>query len=127
MSASRAAISGVVSARAATGAVSDQEAPTATASAHNDLLMILAAVLRYGLGPSKDQAMAKTKTTTDQAPAQSETNASGAKDAARDSKEDDGKRVEAARARLGAAGRNDPCPCGSGKKYKKCCGGATVN
>jgi uncharacterized protein len=24
-------------------------------------------------------------------------------------------------------GRNDPCPCGSGKKYKKCCGGATVN
>jgi uncharacterized protein len=24
-------------------------------------------------------------------------------------------------------GRNDPCPCGSGKKYKKCCGGAMVN
>ena len=22
-------------------------------------------------------------------------------------------------------GRNDPCPCGSGKKYKKCCGQAT--
>ncbi len=22
------------------------------------------------------------------------------------------------------AGRNDPCPCGSGKKYKKCCGSA---
>jgi len=21
-----------------------------------------------------------------------------------------------------SAGRNDPCPCGSGKKYKKCCG-----
>lgn len=21
-------------------------------------------------------------------------------------------------------GRNDPCPCGSGKKYKRCCGGA---
>jgi len=20
------------------------------------------------------------------------------------------------------AGRNDPCPCGSGKKYKQCCG-----
>ncbi|MGM0381724.1 MAG: SEC-C metal-binding domain-containing protein, partial [bacterium] len=20
-------------------------------------------------------------------------------------------------------GRNDPCPCGSGKKYKYCCGG----
>jgi uncharacterized protein YecA (UPF0149 family) len=24
-------------------------------------------------------------------------------------------------------GRNDPCPCGSGKKYKKCCGAAMVN
>jgi uncharacterized protein len=24
-------------------------------------------------------------------------------------------------------GRNDQCPCGSGKKYKKCCGRATVN
>ena len=22
------------------------------------------------------------------------------------------------------AGRNDPCPCGSGKKFKKCCGAA---
>jgi hypothetical protein len=22
-------------------------------------------------------------------------------------------------------GRNDPCPCGSGKKYKKCCGKQT--
>jgi hypothetical protein len=22
----------------------------------------------------------------------------------------------------GKAGRNDPCPCGSGKKHKKCCG-----
>lgn len=21
-----------------------------------------------------------------------------------------------------ATGRNDPCPCGSGRKYKKCCG-----
>jgi preprotein translocase subunit SecA len=24
------------------------------------------------------------------------------------------------------AGRNDPCPCGSGKKYKKCCGANVV-
>jgi len=24
-------------------------------------------------------------------------------------------------------GRNDPCPCGSGKKYKHCCGSATIN
>jgi hypothetical protein len=27
---------------------------------------------------------------------------------------------EEARTRLGATGRNDACPCGSGKKYKKC-------
>src|SRR4051794_8424792 len=24
--------------------------------------------------------------------------------------------------RPGQVGRNDPCPCGSGKKFKKCCG-----
>ncbi len=24
--------------------------------------------------------------------------------------------------RVEKVGRNDPCPCGSGKKYKKCCG-----
>ena len=23
-------------------------------------------------------------------------------------------------------GRNDPCPCGSGKKYKHCCGAITI-
>jgi hypothetical protein len=23
--------------------------------------------------------------------------------------------------------RNEPCACGSGKKYKRCCGGATVD
>jgi len=27
--------------------------------------------------------------------------------------------VTAPRAKIG---RNEPCPCGSGKKYKKCCG-----
>ncbi|MEW6094070.1 MAG: SEC-C metal-binding domain-containing protein [Chloroflexota bacterium] len=25
------------------------------------------------------------------------------------------------RPRKKKAGRNDPCPCGSGRKYKKCC------
>jgi hypothetical protein len=42
-----------------------------------------------------------------------------------------GESTEAARIARGKAprltstkiGRNDPCPCGSGKKYKKCCGG----
>ena len=24
--------------------------------------------------------------------------------------------------KLPKVGRNDPCPCGSGKKFKKCCG-----
>jgi uncharacterized protein len=24
-------------------------------------------------------------------------------------------------------GRNDPCPCGSGKKFKQCCGGTTLH
>ncbi len=27
--------------------------------------------------------------------------------------------------KMSKIGRNDPCPCGSGKKYKKCCYGAT--
>jgi len=30
--------------------------------------------------------------------------------------------VEPIHNRLPKVGRNDPCPCGSGKKYKKCCG-----
>jgi len=32
-------------------------------------------------------------------------------------------RAEDARGTAPQVGRNDPCPCGSGKKYKKCCGG----
>jgi preprotein translocase subunit SecA len=30
-------------------------------------------------------------------------------------------RIETIRNRTERAGRNDPCPCGSGKKYKNCC------
>ena len=30
--------------------------------------------------------------------------------------------VKQAKKEAGRVGRNDPCPCGSGKKYKKCCG-----
>lgn len=30
--------------------------------------------------------------------------------------------VKPIKAAEGEVGRNDPCPCGSGKKYKKCCG-----
>ena len=28
-------------------------------------------------------------------------------------------------ARASKAGRNDPCPCGSGKKFKRCCDSKT--
>ncbi len=31
-------------------------------------------------------------------------------------------KVETVRREDPKVGRNDPCPCGSGKKYKKCCG-----
>jgi preprotein translocase subunit SecA len=31
-------------------------------------------------------------------------------------------RKQAVKVGGGKVGRNDPCPCGSGKKYKKCCG-----
>ncbi len=35
---------------------------------------------------------------------------------------DEGDRQETVRREGKKVGRNDPCPCGSGKKYKKCCG-----
>ncbi len=34
----------------------------------------------------------------------------------------DGKARQAPRRSSDKVGRNDPCPCGSGKKFKKCCG-----
>jgi SEC-C motif-containing protein len=34
----------------------------------------------------------------------------------------DGELLESPPAISDKVGRNDPCPCGSGKKYKKCCG-----
>jgi preprotein translocase subunit SecA len=33
-------------------------------------------------------------------------------------------RPKTVRRQVEKVGRNDPCPCGSGKKYKKCCGKA---
>jgi len=38
------------------------------------------------------------------------------------SKPEDKKMPEIVTAAPKKIGRNDPCPCGSGKKYKKCCG-----
>ena len=41
----------------------------------------------------------------------------------RESIRDDGSaRGETFRKNYAEVGRNDPCPCGSGKKFKKCCG-----
>jgi len=37
---------------------------------------------------------------------------------------DEGKAAAPIRRESAKVGRNDPCPCGSGKKYKKCCGAA---
>ncbi|MDX2287424.1 MAG: YchJ family protein [Hyphomicrobiaceae bacterium] len=34
------------------------------------------------------------------------------------------RRVETVRREVPKIGRNDPCPCGSGAKHKKCCGAA---
>ena len=34
---------------------------------------------------------------------------------------DSGQKMEPIRNREQRVGRNDPCPCGSGKKYKQCC------
>jgi uncharacterized protein len=39
----------------------------------------------------------------------------------------EGERRRGTRRRSAAKiGRNEPCPCGSGKKFKKCCGAVTV-
>jgi uncharacterized protein len=40
---------------------------------------------------------------------------------------DSGTRAPEPRHSKSKIGRNDPCPCGSGKKYKRCCGGQTIN
>lgn len=38
-----------------------------------------------------------------------------------------GTRAPEPRSTKSKIGRNDPCPCGSGKKYKRCCGGLAIN
>lgn len=40
--------------------------------------------------------------------------------------ESDGERWTHATSSVPKVGRNDPCPCGSGKKYKRCCIGSTA-
>ena len=39
-----------------------------------------------------------------------------------ENRKDEDNRAQAAKSAKDDVGRNDPCPCGSGKKYKKCCG-----
>ncbi len=53
------------------------------------------------------------------APEQPAASSSNSSDAA---KTDEVPAVETIRDRGQRVGRNDPCPCGSGRKYKKCCG-----
>jgi len=36
-------------------------------------------------------------------------------------------RMPESRSTASKVGRNEACPCGSGKKYKRCCGSATIN
>lgn len=43
-------------------------------------------------------------------------------DCAHDHESDHGPRPEPVRRAEPKVGRNDPCPCGSGRKFKKCCG-----
>ena len=38
----------------------------------------------------------------------------------------DGKSIVRKPVKVTKVGRNDPCPCGSGKKYKKCCGASVA-
>ena len=38
-----------------------------------------------------------------------------------------GKQAGSLRREQAKVGRNDPCPCGSGKKYKKCCGAVKLH
>ena len=64
--------------------------------------------------PAKTAAKKEAAPKAD-APAKAETKA-----AADLSPEEREKRMTEAKARLASAGRNDACPCGSGKKYKKC-------
>ena len=44
------------------------------------------------------------------------------KQVAKGKADDGGKTKKAAPKHVKKVGRNEPCPCGSGKKYKQCCG-----
>ena len=67
----------------------------------------------------------ETKATHEQAPAASEI--AQQQQQAIDSTQGGDQKVEPIRNREQKVGRNDPCPCGSGKKYKNCCRKAAVN
>ncbi len=45
-----------------------------------------------------------------------------AENSPREARGDHGAKVQTVKRTGEKVGRNDPCPCGSGKKYKKCCG-----
>ena len=62
-------------------------------------------------GASASQAEAESMATMESQTAEASTNSSQSSDA----------KMEPIRNREEKIGRNDPCPCGSGKKYKQCC------
>jgi preprotein translocase subunit SecA len=63
----------------------------------------------YGVSENKDQLVGR----------------SDAAEAA-DGKQGEGAKVKQIVREASKVGRNDPCPCGSGKKYKKCCGASVA-
>jgi preprotein translocase subunit SecA len=50
----------------------------------------------------------------------------GEMQAASEQSQGEGTKVKTIVRQAPKVGRNDPCPCGSGKKYKKCCGAAAA-
>ncbi|MEK7817896.1 MAG: SEC-C metal-binding domain-containing protein, partial [Actinomycetota bacterium] len=66
-----------------------------------------------GFTPSLPQAAEEAKAAAPQAPVAAPVAATAGSAAAP---------AAATPRKVDKVGRNDPCPCGSGKKYKKCCG-----
>lgn len=70
----------------------------------------------------EDESVSKTQPNRAKVPSPLEKSASGNKPMVTGGDQRPGKVSKQATVRKGKkVGRNDPCPCGSGKKYKKCC------
>jgi preprotein translocase subunit SecA len=76
----------------------------------------------HGVANKSDDTSAEQDQTARQAAAQTKRPARGRPAQAARPAEGDGSKPEPMRRDRPKVGRNDPCPCGSGKKYKKCHG-----